>query len=1448
MKMDDCDCCHSSSSFLSVSPEPQSCYSSPTAGARRISADWLVHTARFEGPYSSKQFHSRFSSHPPTCLSSSPSPSCNDTSPVCPSETQDDSCNKVKTTGASPRISPRYFSFFSLLSVQWRRAEEQSLPFHTSGTSHAGNDYVHTDDEADRPWECTVPLTVCERLQRRPATACNRKLKCPPQPSSSSSTSLTVSLSSSSPRSSRFKWEICEVKSSNGERTLDFTQLPLSGSPPAVSPPQQEEKKYDKASGASLGKLLCLYSWKLSWTAPVIAECLSSIPSQTLFVLAQARSPCIRKAHSSSSITPSRLGESSVTTSSAHTSLSPSFHSSPSEASHERREGLFLIAPLADLQGRSVSTLSGQQFLHLEGGQLLLQVTTGNSKQVLGKEPVLLLAIHSNLPLPELTRLFSFVVSDLLQGTCIPRDLKLPPVTCERSPLTTTVISTVALSSRSGVSPSSAPLDSSSPFSSSDVSTRCSLCTTATSGELSRHGAYAIKLPVSSHVESSSSSSCRSPLLLSEIGWCSWDAYGKSITADAILQTARLVRPGWVLIDDGWQLSEPYPSYENPTLGNTECVTSLDGIPSIFKDFGNLKGFIRTLNTLLSAPSFPAVSHEANEKAIEEDRKRKDSASYKCKELGRCSISSTDDKKSGSRPGLFQESLRQESFPSRVLLWHCLLGGWKGVSFSLAHALNLPAVREHVLPTFPPGLHVAAAPIDVWKREMSILPVGAFPAFYDAFYSYLSRLGIHGTKVDHQAMAAYVSEGCTDGACAATYTNTSLLSMHLANQKYISRQEKQKGRENLPTASELSTYDDAMSRKELSCTGQSFNLINCMGIGVPNIYLGGASLIVRSSEDHAFHGVGPGCVWLLEEYHTRGRSPSHMRTYSTSFHSSPRYLVIDADSLVATGSELVVSSFSSPVLPVDWDMFRICAWHSRIHAIARVISGGPIYISDRFESLRPPAQGEDKEPWNSRSLRETPWRRILRKLCVPGTDLPIFARCTGIAMPTEDCLFVNPLDTCVGYKVVNTCAAGALVAVFGLHDSGSSSYMAVITIKDVLPFLSDNPCRTGGGDLTGAVEATAYEEYLCTDLEQGWESEGEKINAAVLHPQFGWTVTPVYFMTARLFAVTPIYVTGWRSGALPALPGRFTSAGTHGISMDEVLRLSLIGGRTPSSTPRPPSSVSSSTFGRPDEDNSPSAEGSLDDIQRETLLSPYAPPLVFTAVAPVWAEIQPGEICSGETEAENRCQTAPHMSKDEWSDQGTKPAVDQKTTRDERRGKATREGVNSREAENTAKKLVKGVAFQIHEATRHCSVLVWSDGSRPPYYCGPLALRTAVDRARDRTDGNEQERNELATTTVESHPHLRRVDKAEESNPPTIHDPESRNPHTFSEESNPPTIHDPESRNPHTSNDFSPISFFIEDHPFLPLRPVQTCPHGGVLYELRVNEREQRKHSFHFLW
>lgn len=35
----------------------------------------------------------------------------------------------------------------------------------------------------------------------------------------------------------------------------------------------------------------------------------------------------------------------------------------------------------------------------------------------------------------------------------------------------------------------------------------------------------------------------------------------------------------------------------------------------------------------------------------------------------------------------------------------------------------------------------------------------------------------------------------------------------------------------------------------------------------------------------------------------------------------------------------------------DWDMFTLTEWHSHIHGAARVLSGGPVYISDSARAL-----------------------------------------------------------------------------------------------------------------------------------------------------------------------------------------------------------------------------------------------------------------------------------------------------------------------------------------------------------------------------------------------------------------------------------------------------------------------------------------------------------------
>ncbi|KFH05007.1 putative raffinose synthase 1, partial [Toxoplasma gondii MAS] len=240
---------------------------------------------------------------------------------------------------------------------------------------------------------------------------------------------------------------------------------------------------------------------------------------------------------------------------------------------------------------------------------------------------------------------------------------------------------------------------------------------------------------------------------------------------------------------------------------------------------------------------------------------------------------------------------------------------------------------------------------------MSVIPHSLSPAFYDLFYSHLGKLGIYGTKVDAQAMAALVSEGSLDST-AVSYLRGYLLAVQQANARFLVRDfgdeptaklphpneetaERQEsfssvcqeprlkggieesgrfalergddGREILRDAEASEGDADAVTEDRSGGQVQATdNMLNCMGLTVPNVYLSGSMLIMRSSEDHAFHGV----------VETAQNVAQHI------WHNAANSLWL------------------SPFFVTDWDMFRVCAWHSRIHAVARIISGGPIYISD----------------------------------------------------------------------------------------------------------------------------------------------------------------------------------------------------------------------------------------------------------------------------------------------------------------------------------------------------------------------------------------------------------------------------------------------------------------------------------------------------------------------
>ena len=105
------------------------------------------------------------------------------------------------------------------------------------------------------------------------------------------------------------------------------------------------------------------------------------------------------------------------------------------------------------------------------------------------------------------------------------------------------------------------------------------------------------------------------------------------------------------------------------------------------------------------------------------------------------------------------------------------------------------------------------------------------------------------------------------------------------------------------------------------------------------------------------------------------------------------------------------SNFAVP----DWDMFQSHAPGAEIHAAARAISGGPVYVSDK------PGQQDFA---------------ILRRLVTGDGRL---LRCDGPALPAPDCLFTDCRREKTLLKVFNFCGKAGVLGAFNCTEEDAVS-------------------------------------------------------------------------------------------------------------------------------------------------------------------------------------------------------------------------------------------------------------------------------------------------------------------------------------------------------------------------------------------------------------------------
>jgi raffinose synthase len=110
----------------------------------------------------------------------------------------------------------------------------------------------------------------------------------------------------------------------------------------------------------------------------------------------------------------------------------------------------------------------------------------------------------------------------------------------------------------------------------------------------------------------------------------------------------------------------------------------------------------------------------------------------------------------------------------------------------------------------------------------------------------------------------------------------------------------------------------------------------------------------------------------------------------------------------------------------DWDMFQSHHPQGSLHAAARAVSGGPVYVSDQ------PGQSDVD---------------LLHKLVLPDGSI---LRAQQPGSPTLDCLFHDPTREPVLLKVFNYNASGAVLGVFHCQPPETSAPLqGVVSLTDV---------------------------------------------------------------------------------------------------------------------------------------------------------------------------------------------------------------------------------------------------------------------------------------------------------------------------------------------------------------------------------------------------------------
>lgn len=414
--------------------------------------------------------------------------------------------------------------------------------------------------------------------------------------------------------------------------------------------------------------------------------------------------------------------------------------------------------------------------------------------------------------------------------------------------------------------------------------------------------------------------------------------------------------------------------------------------------------------------------------------------------------------------------LKDANRMEKILVWHTLSGYWLGLN----PAPDFDSELEY--PKFPRGIvdNDRSAP-DESSVSRGIRVPRDPRAFFRGYHNYLRTCGVDGVKVDAQGVFGTLHRQSASGEVTPTST---VLSLH-----------------------------ESLAKSIVENLDEETGVVHCMA--------------------HA-----PEIFFRLPSLYSGNRSCHYLRTADDFY---PENAASHACQLVACAYNSILFRH---VASLDWDMFTTSMVgdprYVRMHAVARCLSGGPIYLSD----------SPDSQP--NASIIE--WL-----CCLDGTTLP----CQGAAVPARSCLLQDPLKGCKPLVICNTngrppaITSGAL-GIFNLAKGGRWD----ASVLDYVPITSEHGGHVRAIVRPADIDGISGERFDdCRFLAVSFFSE----NVTILESSQSTLQVSVEELESEAIAILPLNKAGYLEFAALGIEGRINGAGAVlGVSLKTERCVSMI--------------------------------------------------------------------------------------------------------------------------------------------------------------------------------------------------------------------------------------------------------------------------------------------------